>query len=120
MELTPLGARHVHRFCFFTGQGLPAGRGLGSRPNSSAILSSSIGSAESHLGIVVVIENIVVVIEIIVVVMENIMVAYFLGIGNFGIRVIVGFDVTQVVRLSIAFQTHDTVARKNLSFVTMG
>nr|GEV46479.1 START domain, START-like domain protein [Tanacetum cinerariifolium] len=37
-------------FCFFAGQGLPVGRALGSGPNSSARLSSSIGFIASHLG----------------------------------------------------------------------
>ncbi|GKC00946.1 hypothetical protein Tco_0987082 [Tanacetum coccineum] len=66
-----------------------------------------------------------IVIENIVVVMENIAIVYFLDFGNFGIRDVVGFDDTQVVvyklvRQSFAFQTQDTVAMKNLSFVTIG
>nr|GFA83727.1 hypothetical protein [Tanacetum cinerariifolium] len=56
------------------------------------------------------------------VVMKNIAVEYFLDLRNFGSR-IVGVDDTQAVfdkRVSFAFQTEDTVASKNLSFVTMG
>ncbi|GKB70964.1 hypothetical protein Tco_0932376 [Tanacetum coccineum] len=61
---------------------------------------------------------------VVMIVMENIAVVYFLDLGNFGIRDVVGFDDTQVVvdklvRVSFAFQTQDTAARKNLSFLTM-
>ncbi|GJV84611.1 retrovirus-related pol polyprotein from transposon TNT 1-94 [Tanacetum coccineum] len=69
----------------------------------------------------IVMENIVV----LMVVMENIAVEYFLDLGYFGSRIVVGVDDTQVVddkldRVSFAFQMEDTIARKNLSFVTMG
>ncbi|GJY45136.1 hypothetical protein Tco_0433349 [Tanacetum coccineum] len=76
---------------------------------------------ENIVVVMIVIENIVVV----MIVIENITIVYFLDFGNFGSRDVVGFDDTQVVvdklvRVSFAFQTQDTVARKNLSFVTMG
>ncbi|GKF72021.1 hypothetical protein Tco_0208135, partial [Tanacetum coccineum] len=69
----------------------------------------------------VVMENIAVV----MVVVKNIAVEYLLDSRNFGSRLVVGVDDTQVVvdkldRVSFAFQAEDTVARKNLSFVTMG
>nr|GEY01852.1 hypothetical protein [Tanacetum cinerariifolium] len=51
--------------------------------------------------------------------------ACLIDLENFGTRIVVGVDDTQVVvdkldRVSFAFHTKDTVARKNLSFVTMG
>ncbi|GJZ47792.1 hypothetical protein Tco_0601624 [Tanacetum coccineum] len=59
------------------------------------------------------------------IVKENIAVEYFLDLRNFGSRIVVGVNDTQVVvdklhQVSFVFQTEDTVARKNLSFVTMG
>nr|GEW62068.1 hypothetical protein [Tanacetum cinerariifolium] len=70
--------------------------------------------------IMVVMENI----AFVMIVVENIMVEYFLDLGNFGSRTAVGVDDTQVVdkldRVLFAFHTEDMVARKNLSFVTMG
>ncbi|GKC95471.1 hypothetical protein Tco_1160913 [Tanacetum coccineum] len=64
-------------------------------------------------------------IAVVMVVMENIAVGYFLDLGDFGSRIVVGVDDTQVVvdkldRVSFAFQTEDTVVRKNMSFVMMG
>nr|GEU90693.1 hypothetical protein [Tanacetum cinerariifolium] len=66
-------------------------------------------------------ENIAVVMGVV----ENITVEYFLDSGNFKSRLVVGVDDMQVVvdkldRVSFTFQTEDTVARKNLSFLTMG
>ncbi|GJT04704.1 hypothetical protein Tco_0839166 [Tanacetum coccineum] len=71
--------------------------------------------------VIIVIENIVVV----MIVIENIVVVYFSDFENFKSRDVVGFDDTQVVvdklvRVSFAFQMQDMIARKNLSFVTMG
>ncbi|GKD38680.1 hypothetical protein Tco_1258887, partial [Tanacetum coccineum] len=64
-------------------------------------------------------------IAVVMVVVENITVKYFFDLRNFRSRLVVGVDDTQVVvdkldRVSFAFQTEDRVARKNLSFVTMG
>ncbi|GJR21239.1 hypothetical protein Tco_0969766 [Tanacetum coccineum] len=63
-------------------------------------------------------------IAVVMALVENIAVEYFLDSRNFRSRLVVGVDDTQVVvdkldRVSFAFQTEDTVARKNLSFVTM-
>nr|GEX10410.1 hypothetical protein [Tanacetum cinerariifolium] len=63
-------------------------------------------------------------IAVVMVVVENITVEYFLDSRNFGSRLVVGVDDTQVVvdkldRVSFTFQTKDTVARENLSFLTM-
>nr|GEU76560.1 hypothetical protein [Tanacetum cinerariifolium] len=71
--------------------------------------------------VMIVMENIAVV----MVVVENMTVEYFLDSPNFGSRLVVGLDDTQVgvdklACLSFAFQTEDTVARKNLSFVNLG
>nr|GEY80081.1 hypothetical protein [Tanacetum cinerariifolium]GEZ02803.1 hypothetical protein [Tanacetum cinerariifolium] len=60
---------------------------------------------------------------IVMAVVEKIVVEDFLDSRNFGI--LVGVNDTQVVadklaRMTFAFQTEDTVARKNLNFVNLG
>ncbi|GJT93828.1 hypothetical protein Tco_1082673 [Tanacetum coccineum] len=60
-------------------------------------------------------------IVVVVIVMENIVVVYFFDLGNFESQIVFGVDDTQVVvdkldRVSFAFHTEDTVARKNLIF----
>ncbi|GJW29884.1 putative reverse transcriptase domain-containing protein, partial [Tanacetum coccineum] len=70
--------------------------------------------------VMVVVENIAAV----MIVVKNIVVEYFLDSRNFGSRLVVVVDDTQVVidkldRVSFAFQTEDTVARKNLIFVNL-
>ncbi|GJU99086.1 zinc knuckle CX2CX4HX4C containing protein [Tanacetum coccineum] len=62
---------------------------------------------------------------VVMIVMKNIAVEYFLDLRNFESRIVVGVDDTQVVvdkldRVSFAFHTVDTGARKKLSFVTKG
>nr|GEY60747.1 putative ribonuclease H-like domain-containing protein [Tanacetum cinerariifolium] len=113
------GARRVNRFWLFESRYLPAGSSLGSEPNSSSRLSSSIGFAAFHS------------VAVVMVVVENIVVEYFLDSQNFGSRkedtvvmvVVVDDDtpivIDKLVRVTFAFQKEDTVARKNLSFVNM-
>ncbi|GJU46271.1 hypothetical protein Tco_1203537 [Tanacetum coccineum] len=62
---------------------------------------------------------------VVMAVVENIAVEDFLDSRNFRSRLVVGVDDTQVVvdklaRVAFAFQTEDTVTRKNLSFVNLG
>ncbi|GKE97247.1 hypothetical protein Tco_1582102, partial [Tanacetum coccineum] len=67
--------------------------------------------------VVIVMENI----AVMIIVMESIAVVYFFDLGNFESQIVVGVDDKQVVidkldRVSFAFHTEDTVARKNLIF----
>nr|GEU72176.1 hypothetical protein [Tanacetum cinerariifolium] len=114
----PPALERINQFLLFGASCLPAERSLGSGPNSSWRLSSSIGSAAFHLGIVM--ENVAVV----MVMVKNIVVEYFLDSRNFRSRMVVVDDtpivIDKLVQVTFAFQKEDTIARKNLSFVNLG